>query len=212
MMTPSHHIPEPMMAAYVSGNLPYPYAMVLATHVSMCDECRARYEAHMTLGGAVLETIEAQPVSAGLKSSILAMLDDPTPPEPPAPTQQGIYPAPLSQLLGPEGPRWRKVGMGNRQSILSNDEEGSLRLLYIPAGQAVPEHSHNGIELTLVLQGSFSDEGGTFGVGDLEVADESDLHIPTAGPEAPCICLAATDAPLKFSSMIPRLMQPILKI
>ena len=53
---------------------------------------------------------------------------------------------------------------------------------------------------------------GAFGVGDLEVADGDLEHTPTAGEEAPCICLAATDAPLRFQSLVPRLLQPLFKI
>ena len=87
-----------------------------------------------------------------------------------------------------------------------------MRLLHIPAGQAVPEHGHNGIELTLVLQGSFVDETDRFGVGDLEVADNDLTHVPVAGPGAPCICLAATDAPLRFKGLMPRLTQRLFRI
>ena len=109
-------------------------------------------------------------------------------------------------------PRWKSLGLGVRQSILSAGRDGSVRLLYIPPGQAVPDHSHNGLELTLVLQGSFSDDTGRFGVGDLEVADQSLEHTPIADAGAPCICLAATDAPLRFSSLMPRLLQPLFRI
>jgi putative transcriptional regulator len=109
-------------------------------------------------------------------------------------------------------PRWKSLGLGVRQSILASDNEGSVRLLYIPPGQAVPDHSHNGLELTLVLQGSFSDATGRFRVGDLEVADQTLEHTPVADPGAPCICLAATDAPLRFNALVPRLLQPFFRI
>ena len=87
-----------------------------------------------------------------------------------------------------------------------------MRLLYIPPGQAVPDHSHGGLELTLVLQGSFRDDTGRFGVGDLEVADQTLEHTTIADTGAPCICLAATDAPLRFTTLIPRLLQPLFRI
>jgi putative transcriptional regulator len=123
-----------------------------------------------------------------------------------------VYPAPLMELLKNKPPRWRSLGLGMKQAILSADEGGSLRLLHIPAGQAVPDHGHNGMELTLVLQGSFSDETGRFARGDLEVADEDLEHTPVADAGDPCICLAATDAPLRFNSLMPRLFQPIFRI
>ena len=88
----------------------------------------------------------------------------------------------------------------------------SARLLFIPAGAAVPDHGHRGVELTMVLQGAFSDEVDRFARGDVEVADEELEHMPVADPGEDCICLAVTDAPLRFNSWIPRLVQPFLRI
>ena len=48
--------------------------------------------------------------------------------------------------------------------------------------------------------------------GDIEEADESIEHQPFAGKEADCICLAVTDAPLRFKSLLVRLVQPFLQI
>ena len=99
-----------------------------------------------------------------------------------------------------------------KQAILPTSESASARLLFIPAGAAVPDHGHRGMELTLVLQGAFADETDRFARGDVEVADQDMEHMPVADIGADCICLAATDAPLRFTSLIPRLLQPFLKI
>jgi putative transcriptional regulator len=64
----------------------------------------------------------------------------------------------------------------------------------------------------LVLQGAFRDETDQFGVGDIEVANEALDHTPVAMDGADCICLAATDAPLRFNSLLPRLAQPFVRI
>ncbi|MGR3724073.1 ChrR family anti-sigma-E factor [Abyssibius alkaniclasticus] len=207
----THHAPDALLAAYASGNLGHPYALAVAAHISLCLDCRAAYEAHQAAGGAVLEGGGPAAMSAGRREALLAMLDAPRKPEP-AFRPSGIFPGPIMQALNGQPPRWRSLGMGNRQCILSANRQGSSRLLYIAPGQAVPEHSHNGLELTLVLQGSFSDSTGRFGVGDLEVANDDLDHQPIADEGAPCICLAATDAPLRFSSLIPRLLQPIFRI
>jgi putative transcriptional regulator len=208
----THHTPDAMLAAYAAGSLPHPYALVVAAHISLCLECRAAFEAHQAIGGVVLETVVgAEPLSDGLKAGVLALLDSPVMPEPTY-ERSGVYPGPVMEALKGKPPRWKSLGMGIRQSILSEGHEGSVRLLYIPPGQAVPDHSHNGVELTLVLQGSFSDDTGRFGVGDLEVADQELEHTPIADAGAPCICLAATDSPLRFSSLIPRLLQPLFRI
>jgi putative transcriptional regulator len=206
-----HHIPEAMLAAYAAGTLPHPFAVAVASHISMCEHCRGGYEAHQAVGGVVLDGIDISSVSANLKSSVLNQLDEPFA-RTPTYDRSGIYPGPIVSALNGHEPRWKTLGMGVRQDILSASSEGSLRLLYIPAGQAVPEHTHSGLELTLILQGSFSDHTGQFGVGDIEVGDPDLEHTPVADEGDPCICLAATDAPLRFKSFVPRLLQPLFRI
>ena len=207
----SHHTPPAVLAAYATGSLAQPFALVVAAHVSMCAECRAAFEAHQAAGGAVLEAGDASPVARDVKDAVLQQLDDPVVPAPRY-TGSGVFPAPVMAALKGKAPRWKSLGAGVRQCVVHAGPEGATRLLYIPPGQAVPDHGHNGLELTLVLQGSFSDETGRFAVGDIEAADQDLEHTPIADSGPPCICLAATDAPLKFNSLIPRLMQPIFRI
>lgn len=207
----AHHIPDALLAAYAAGSLPDAFSLVVATHVSLCDHCRAGLEAHQAMGGAVIEEMASTDLSTSLKSDVLALLDAPYIPAPEF-ERDGIFPGPLVQAMRGQAPNWRKLGMGVRQDILQADGSGSSRLLFIPPGQAVPDHGHNGLELTLVLQGSFSDETGRYGVGDVEVADETLDHTPVADEGLPCICLAATDAPLRFRGLMPRLLQPLFRI
>lgn len=207
----THHIPDPMIAAYAAGSLPHAFAMVVASHLSLCRDCQAALGAHQAVGGALLEGAACVAMQEDAKSSLMARLDEPAAPEP-FYDVKGIYPGPVTQSLKGQPPRWKTLGMGVKQNILFEDEGGSARLLYIPAGQAVPDHSHNGLELTLVLQGSFSDETGRFGVGDVEIGDENLDHTPVADAGDPCICLAATDAPLRFKALMPRLLQPLFRI
>ncbi len=211
MTTISHHIPDALMAAYVSGNLPQAYALVVATHISMCHSCRASYAAHSSMGGAVLDQSAAIQVSPTMRDRVFDMLDAPPPERKPF-RASGIFPGPVMEAMNGGPPRWRSLGAGIRQSILYREKSCSARLLYIPAGEAVPEHGHGGLELTLVLQGAFEDETGYFGVGDMEIADGDLDHQPVATGDMPCICLAATDEPLSFKGILPRLLQPVFRI
>ena len=206
-----HHTPDALLAAYATGSLPLPFAVVVAAHTSLCTRCRSVYEAHQVAGGVVLETGSRTDVSGDLKTRTLDLLDAPMVTEA-SYERAGILPGPVMQALKGKPPRWKPIGMGVRQSIISSGNAGSVRLLSIPPGQAVPDHSHHGLELTLVLQGSFSDETGRYGVGDLEVADDTLEHTPIACEGEPCICLAATDAPLRFTSLVPRLLQRVFRI
>lgn len=207
----SHHISEPLLLAYASGALAHPFSLVVATHVSMCDECRARLGAHQSAGGAVMESGDSAQLSGDLKSRVMAAIED-APELAPAPKADGIYPGPLVEAFKGKNPKWRSLGMGNKQSIISAGPEGSVRLLRIAAGQAMPDHGHNGMEMTLVLQGAFADDTGRFGVGDVEIADSDLVHTPVAEAGEDCICLAASDASLRFHSFLPNVLQPLFRI
>ena len=132
----------------------------------------------------------------------------------PTPRRKSSLPHPLQDYIGGDldAVKWRSVGMGVKQAILPTDKEGTARLLYIPAGAAVPDHGHNGAEMTLVLKGAFRDEFDRFGPGDVEVANEDLQHTPVAEEGEDCICLAATDAPLRFNAILPRIAQRFVRI
>ncbi|WP_424990707.1 ChrR family anti-sigma-E factor [Fluviibacterium sp. S390] len=210
-----HHIPDKFLMAYSAGVLSEAFSLAVASHVSLDDESRARLETFDAVGGAVLDTAPTATVSDDCLSATLALIGGKMPDaRPAAPRPDGLFPTPLRDYIGGdlEAVKWRGVGMGVKQAILNTSDEASARLLYIPSGTAVPDHGHNGIELTLVLQGAYRDEGGEFHRGDIEVADESDEHTPIAFGPQDCICLAVTDAKLRFTSLLPRLAQPFLRI
>lgn len=211
-MTIRHHLSDPLLMAYAAGTLPEAFGLVVATHVSLCDDCRARMASFDAVGGAVVESAEAVALSDGCLEAVLTRLGAQD--AAPAVAARGAVPAPLSDYIGHDfaGVKWRALGMGVRQAILPTAKGASARLLYIPAGQAVPDHGHRGTELTLVLQGAFRDAFDRFGPGDLEIATETDEHTPVAEAGMDCICLAATDAPLRFNALVPRLLQPLFRI
>lgn len=218
--TIKHHPTDAMLMAYAAGTLPEAFSLAVAAHVSMCDTCRAHVAGYEAVGGNVLEGAGTAELSPSSFADTLALIqsDHLGMPEPMGPEEEidspRELPAPLHDYIGGSlaDVKWRNVGMGVKQAVLKTDGEGTARLLYIPAGVAMPDHSHRGTELTLVLRGAFRDDEDYFGPGDIEVADASHHHTPVADISEDCICLAVTDAPLKFSGLLPRLAQPFLRI
>lgn len=210
----NHHLTDALLMGYAAGALPEAFGLVVASHVSLCDECRARLGAFEALGGAVVEEAAEESMSEGSLEATLARIAGGPPPATEAPKRRGPFPAPLASYVGggPEAVKWRGVAGGVKQAILPTAKGSTVRLLSIPGGAAMPDHGHRGLELTLVLQGAFRDESDRFGPGDVEVADASVKHTPLAEDGETCICLAATDAPLRFKSFLPRLFQPIFRI
>jgi putative transcriptional regulator len=218
MTTIRHHLTDAILMAYAAGELPEAFSLVVATHVSMCDDCRAALAAHEAVGGAILEAADEADGgdwAEGALGACLARLDSlPQANARAHAPRRGILPAPLADYVGGDvgAVKWKTVGMGVRQAILPTDRAATARLLWIPGGAAMPDHGHRGTEMTIVLQGAFSDGADRFGPGDVETVDPDVEHTPVAEPGVPCICLAASDAPLRFKGMIPRLAQPLFRI
>ena len=210
-----HHLTDDLLMAYAAGGLPEAFDLMVATHLSLCDHCRARAESYDAVGGQVLdEQSEGASMSETSLAATMALIAQGAPAPKPVRPGCAVLPAPLQDYVGGtvKDIRWRSIGMGVKQAILPTTKDATARLLFIPAGAAVPDHGHNGMELTMVLQGAFSDEVDRFARGDVEIADEDLEHTPVADISEDCICLAVTDAPLKFNKLMPRLFQPFLRI
>lgn len=219
-MTVTHHPQDELLLDYASGALSEAWSLAIASHLALCPRCRRTVATMESLAGDALEDIRPEPVGADLLTAVFERLDAPVPEPKAVPRPAAIdspapsLPQPLRGYVGGDidSLPWQRLGLGAYQLLISTDDGATARLLRIPAGKPVPEHSHGGMELTLVLAGAFSDDSGTYGRGDLQEADETIAHQPHAAPGEDCICLAITDSPLRFKSFAARMVQPILGI
>ncbi|WP_137129648.1 ChrR family anti-sigma-E factor [Rhizobium sp. FY34] len=226
-MKTNHHISDALLLDYASGNLSEGWSLAVATHLALCPNCRRTLDAMEGAAGALLDKVVGEhPVTSNDWEAMKARIAcEPVATAParvaekpvsrPSADATAVLPEPLRSYVGSDvsGLKWRALGRGAYQiRIDTGDPATQVRLLKIPAGKPVPEHTHVGRELTLVLSGSFRDGDDLFQRGDLEEADGNLLHTPTATEGEDCICLAVTEAPLKFSSWVVRMIQPILKI
>jgi putative transcriptional regulator len=103
------------------------------------------------------------------------------------------------------GLHWRSVGVA---------AAGSTRVFMLKAapGIRIPQHSHDGIEWTCILQGAFRHEFGRYGAGDFDEADESVEHQPVVEGGIECICLVAMQGNIRLKSWMGRLIQPLVRI
>jgi putative transcriptional regulator len=216
-MTIRHHLTADILLSYAAGNLAEGWSLAVATHLALCPDCRSREAQFSAIGGEALEDAAPAELADDALAACFAMIDlgnEVQPPLPPVLVGTPTLPEPLRGYVGGDADtvRWSSVGGGIRQHLIAVSSNAKARLLYIPAGDKVPQHGHRGLELTLVLSGSFADGSMQFHRGDIEIADEQVNHTPTAGPGEPCICLAVTDAPIVFKSLLPRLVQRFVGI
>ncbi len=220
-MTVTHHPDRALLLDYATGALSEPFALVVATHMALCPACRREVAAMEAIGGAMLEASAApaeascEDAFARLMARVDAMPADPAPsPPPPCDPALAAIPRPLRDRLpaAPDRMPWRRQGPVETVFLPCEVPGFRVRMLRIAPGRGVPRHTHRGEELTLVLQGAYSDATGHFARGDLETADPSLDHQPVADPGEQCICLAVTTAPLRLTGRLGRLIDPFLDI
>jgi len=133
----------------------------------------------------------------------------------PAGIDSAIIPLPLRHYLEGLDPatQWQPVIGGLDQIVLNVGQHKffKTKLLRIRGGAAMPQHSHDGDELTLVLQGAFGDEGGHFARGDLAMTDDHVDHRPVADIGIDCICLTVTTDNLRLTGPFMRFLNPFMR-
>jgi putative transcriptional regulator len=218
-MTVSHPVGDDLLMGYAAGLLPEAHDLMVATAVSLDDEARARLSGFEAMGGALLDECEVAPLRDDSFEAVMGRITgvakcDTVPDDCKVPWADAVFPQPLRDAVGGDidDVAWKPVGLGVHQAILAGDDDGTARLLRIPGGQAMPDHGHQGAEYTLVLQGAFIDGEDRFARGDLEMADDSIEHMPVADLGEDCVCLVVTDAPLRFTGLLPRLAQRFINI
>jgi len=123
-----------------------------------------------------------------------------------------LVPVSLQRLMGRnfEDLEWRTAASGVKQSTIASGSFGEASLMRFRAGKRTPAHSHEGLEVTLVLEGGFSDGYGQYRRGDVCVADETVEHQPIADPGQDCLVFVVRSAPTKFVGTMDRFIQLLL--
>lgn len=213
-----HHPEDDVFVKYIAGQYDTAYSLVLATHISQCVKCQNTVALQQEIGGQAL-TIQ-EPVRMDV--SALDLLERAKPEESLIDQTQadkserfGIQiPAILNSFLGKpmDKIKWQRISPFLKQHVLEVDGKATARLLWMAPGKATAPHGHSGEEMTMILCGGYYDGDEAFTKGDLHIVDHAAPHMPVAMKDGPCLVLAATDSPLLFSGILPKLLQPIFRI
>ncbi len=216
-MTIDHHPPEEFLARFAAGRLDQAEHIVIAAHVSMCARCRRFAAAFERLGGAALEAAEPMTLADGAFDAAMARIEaGETAPGVPAITRaRRAEDAGLPKVLDLyDIGRVRRIAPGLSMRPIAIPGVGKSRafLLRSEPGTRMLEHTHTETELTCVLQGSFSHEGGHFGPGDFDLGDDTVDHRPVVGADIPCVCLVAMSGKLRINGLLGRLIEPFIRL
>jgi putative transcriptional regulator len=212
-----------LLVEYSSGSLSPAQAVSIATHLFYCTRCRAQASTLDEIGGKFLSDVTPEQVSGDCLSSIMVRLEGldrdgekqakaASVASTDAHAITALLPPLVRKLLPTEGAKWRRLSPSLKVARLPIGEQRfELALHHIRAGGRAPTHNHGGQEITVVLQGSFSDDEGVYHEGDFIVREPGHVHTPTATANSSCICLSVLEAPIHMVGRFKRLLNPFLR-
>ncbi len=200
-----------LLAQYVAGKLPLPVHALIGGHIELNPSSQAVVRQFEESAAAQLaasdgfdvtnrdamfrEIVNSAPQHFGFSSAAACP----------------VVPRALQRFSGYDAATmpWKTKLPGYREALVGEIDGCEAKFLWIRPGRAMPNHTHEGSELTLVLEGSFADEDGVYRRGDISAADETIDHRPVAGEGVPCICFAVTTAPLKLTGSFRQLFSDV---
>ncbi|GAB5390082.1 MAG: ChrR family anti-sigma-E factor [Alphaproteobacteria bacterium] len=230
-----HTVSDALLMDYAVGSTDTATNALIASQILTSPELDGRLAVMDDLGGAILQGQTAESADHTLDDAFDALMsridskaaDDSSEAVPgdmsqvassSLPEDLENLPQPILDLLHSSSGQqiqWKTVLPG--VSIIELDwlaGDSRARLLKVKAGTAMPHHTHEGRELTLICKGAYADETGRYAAGDVAEHDEDDHvdHQPIAEMGEDCICFAVTTAPLRLTGAFGRFLNPFVDI
>ncbi|EGM78849.1 anti-sigma factor, putative, ChrR family [Rheinheimera sp. A13L] len=211
-----HHPALELLEQYIEASLAPELSLAIAAHLDLCPHCqRIKMDLEAEAGAHLAALPQAQSAETDWQQMLDFITDQPevaaqlTQRQPFAVQIQNseiLLPASLKPLLKNKL-KWLNLG-GISSAKLAGEDQHNVSLLYIRKDSEVPQHTHLGLEITLVLKGKIYDESGCYGEGDLLINTPDHTHTPRTMSED-CLCLSVLTAPLKFKKGLTRLLNPL---
>lgn len=214
-----HHPSDALLKAFAQGELTASLSIAVAAHNEMCPHCQQKVDAlTATQAQAVFDEDSSKQEVTDCAENMdwLSMIDDITKDDTPSllvPFENKSIELSYDTVQLPRAlasvtlKKWSKLGDVSRARVELDEEPIRSSLLDIAPGGTVPLHTHKGFELTLLLDGSFEDDMGTYHAGDFIWLDKSHTHSPRTTDG--CLCYAVLDDAMQFKEGFSKLFNPI---
>lgn len=223
----SYHPDSRYLTDFATANLPLAEAVCVSAHLEFCGKCRAHVQQLTDVGGHMLARLQPEAVSEDSFAALMARVSAGAQEQFPVTVaaqvpQEDVEEAAQSHVFLPRAVRrlvsgsldklrWVQLGKALRVAPLQVSDESRETAIYdIRAGGRMPEHEHRGEEITVLLQGSFSDADGSYSRGDFVVRHAGEAHQPTATMDKDCICLVCLERPVRPRGLFYRLLEPLV--
>jgi putative transcriptional regulator len=220
-----HHPKFELIQSFVNGDLPASLSAGISIHASMCPTCQKQISlltdqvAELSFDDVITNFNELNSTQANDDNSMLnfeAMIEGITEFDDIDAVKTvevrtvcfknksyNLPSALNNMMLG----KTAQIGKLARTRVQLDENEIHTNLLHIEPTGSVPEHTHKGFELTVLLAGSFHDDTGEYVKGDFIMLDGNNTHNPVS--DKGCLCYTVANDALHFTQGINKLLNPI---
>lgn len=217
------HPDNPTLVSFVEGTLPTASSLVVSAHCDMCDVCNM--EVHALTESKANSIFEQVCTDEFLIRDYMSMIEAITRDKTLVDNdivfipKQSIevdgrtlqVPVTLTRIANKVG-EWSHLVGKLWQAPVALTGASLVQLIYMEKGGSVPEHTHKGNEISLVLNGRFYDGDNHYHSGDYIALNQSHTHMPVAETEEGCLVLTVLDQPLHFTAGWAKLINPLSQI
>jgi putative transcriptional regulator len=213
------HPTNQKLVSFAEGLIPPNEGLLVSAHCDMCAHCRRKVDAliHSCAEQAFSEETEAQ-IDNALGNMFDAITSRPhTSLERKFTATQKVVsidgkefslPPSLQRVASSIG-TWSHLVGKLWQAPVSLGGKNLANFIYMENGGGVPEHTHIGNELTLVIDGTFSDGIHHYDSGDYLSLNQDNTHAPVSDSDDGCLVFSVIDQPLQFTSGWAKLINPL---
>lgn len=209
------HPDETMLLEFSAGTLATAPSICVSAHLHFCSKCRAQLLRLDQVGSQLMSEAKPLELEEDTFDKVMANLDSSTQIVAKVDSKRTSYPFSVSKLMKSNlvSQTWKRLTASvDVARFETGQSEYEVALHKICAGGKTPKHDHHGMEYTVVLKGSFSDENAVYREGDFLVREPGDVHQPMGAQNGECICLSALSAPIKLTNPFGFLIKPWLRI
>ena len=226
MINNTHHHPdENMLIEFSAGTLETAASICVSAHLHFCSRCREKLLRLDQVGSQIMSQSSPIEVADNAFDQVMEKIDSTdlsstveTSPAADTTAKNTIgegFPFSVKKLINTSliSKNWKRLSSSVDVARFKTGQDNfEVALHKICAGGKTPKHDHRGIEYTVVLKGSFSDENAVYREGDFLIREPGDVHQPMGAQNGECICLSALSAPIVPTSPLGFLMKPWLRI
>lgn len=213
----NYHPSQRQLEQFVSGTCSPAWSLVISAHVDMCKYCQEevknitaqlsgeqlvneqRYALDDTLNNMMNDIMDLEPSPVAIEEEETNWLE--------LDGRKFEVPRALGRFIH-KTDSWSRIVGNLWQAPVDLGDAGKGHFIYMEKGGGVPEHTHKGNELTLVINGEFEDGHRKYDSGDFILMDTRHTHTPEATSEGGCLVFSYVEEPLYFTSGLARLLNP----